>query len=126
MSGYSKGLACPICDKPITNAAHMCYKHSLAFLSWLYQIYGCRPRLGKRTPTMSKSEATRQAILDALADSPMSTPELARAIGKTAGGARYACRILAERGRIEMLENGYRTVWALADNQGCDNAPGRN
>ena len=123
---YSHGLICPRCWEPITNGSRMCRKHVEEFKAWLRRIGYGNVRLSKReSQYQSKGKVTRQAALEALADGPMTTPELARAIGKTAEGARYACRVLAERGRIEMLENGYRTVWGLADNQGCDNAAQR-
>ena len=123
---YSHGLTCPRCWEPITNGSRMCQKHAEEFKAWLRRIGYGNVQLSKpKSQYQSKGKVTRQAALEALADGPMTTPELARAIGKTAEGARYACRVLAERGRIKMLENGYRTVWGLADNRGCDNAAQR-
>jgi hypothetical protein len=45
----------------------------------------------------------------------MSTPDLGRAIGKGVEAVRYACEILEKRGRVRIASNGYRTVWALVD-----------
>lgn len=115
MSSYSRRRTCVLCGQPITNRARFCSEHTGAFRSWLYIIYSRQIKLPKKPLPPSKAERTRQSVLAALADGPMSTPDLGRAIGKGVEAVRYACEILEKRGRVRIASNGYRTVWALVD-----------
>ena len=112
---YSWGNECPCCFEPITNDARMCREHVQGFASWLGRIYGYRPRLGRRKRPEGKGEKTRRAVLEALGDGPMSTPELAGEAGMTVEGVRYACKVLLRDKRVERMDDGYRHIWVLAE-----------
>lgn len=107
---------CPLCGCPILEQSRFCRGCAALFAAWLRKAYKREVKFARDAePTggvVAAGRRNRQQTLETLrANGPMTTVDLARAVGMTPEGARCQLKRMLDTGEVLLVEGGYRHTW---------------